>query len=60
MAYESIAMNSFTSQSDAWSLAITIWEVFNLCRERPYSHLSDIEVLQNLENGELKVRFIYV
>jgi hypothetical protein len=60
LACECADANEFTSQSDVWALAVTIWEVFDLCSDRPYSQLDDLQVLNNLTQmnatGDLMVR----
>lgn len=60
MAIESLNTGIF--ETDAWSLATTIWEIFELCAQRPYSQLNDLEVLNNLQHsdGELKVRIMHI
>ncbi|XP_065067872.1 discoidin domain-containing receptor 2-like isoform X2 [Rhopilema esculentum] len=47
MAPESLFYGTFTSQSDIWSFAVTVWEMFTFARETPYSHLSDQQVIEN-------------
>lgn len=46
----------YTTKSDVWSFAVTLWEILTLARETPYQELSNAEVMQNLshlhyENG---------
>lgn len=52
----------FTSKSDVWAFGVTMWEVLNLCREQPYSELSDLQVIDNIQNlystGSLKVKLL--
>ncbi|CAH2316945.1 discoidin domain-containing receptor 2-like isoform X1 [Pelobates cultripes] len=47
MAWESILLGKFTTSSDVWAFAITLWEMFTLCKEQPYSVLSDEQVIEN-------------
>jgi discoidin domain receptor family protein 2 len=37
----------FSTKSDIWSFAATIWEVMTFAREQPYNELSDEQVIEN-------------
>ncbi|XP_065345024.1 discoidin domain-containing receptor tyrosine kinase B isoform X3 [Cloeon dipterum] len=48
MAWESVLLGKFSSKSDVWSFAVTLWEVLTFAREQPFEELSDAKVLENL------------
>ncbi|KAH0950275.1 hypothetical protein HN011_010579, partial [Eciton burchellii] len=48
MAWESIFLGKYTTKSDVWAFAVTLWEILNLGRRVPYEHLSDEEMVQSL------------
>lgn len=50
LPWESILLDRYTCSSGVWSLAVTIWEVVGLAREKPFQHLSNEEVIQNAEH----------
>ncbi|XP_050722151.1 discoidin domain-containing receptor 2-like isoform X1 [Eriocheir sinensis] len=52
MAWESILLGKFTTKSDVWSFAVTLWEILTMAREQPYEELTDEQVIEN-------VSFIY-
>ncbi|ESO96071.1 hypothetical protein LOTGIDRAFT_116145 [Lottia gigantea] len=47
MAWESILLGKFTTKSDVWSFAVTLWEVLTFAKEQPYESLSDEQVIEN-------------
>lgn len=48
MAPESVYQAKYTTKSDVWSFAITLWEILTLCRRQPYDSLNDPNVMENL------------
>uniref|UniRef100_A0A3Q2YUM5 Discoidin domain-containing receptor 2 n=1 Tax=Hippocampus comes TaxID=109280 RepID=A0A3Q2YUM5_HIPCM len=47
MSWESILLGKFTTASDMWAFAVTLWEILNFCKEQPYSQLTDEQVIEN-------------
>ncbi|KAI5734194.1 hypothetical protein M8J77_003678, partial [Diaphorina citri] len=50
MAWESIVKGKFTSKSDAWSFAVTLWEILTFAREQPYEDFSDQRVVEHISH----------
>lgn len=50
MAFESF-YGKFSVKSDVWSYGVTVWEIFTLARNEPYSELSDEEVITDAIKG---------
>lgn len=43
-AWESVLRGKYTTKSDVWAFAVTLHEIFTLCRRRPYEHMTEAEV----------------
>uniref|UniRef100_A0A8D8YYZ7 Discoidin domain-containing receptor 2 n=1 Tax=Cacopsylla melanoneura TaxID=428564 RepID=A0A8D8YYZ7_9HEMI len=50
MAWESIVKGKFSSKSDAWSFAVTLWEILTFAREQPYEDFSDQRVVEHVSH----------
>ncbi|KAF4518476.1 hypothetical protein B566_EDAN006481 [Ephemera danica] len=48
MAWESVLLGKYTSKSDVWAFAVTLWEILTFAREQPFEDLSDAKVLENV------------
>ena len=51
MAFECF-YGKFSQKSDVWAFGITMWEIFNLAKEQPYSDMSDKQVVQDALKGK--------
>ena len=50
MATESF-FGIFSEKTDVWAFGITMWELFTLAKEDPYSHLTDAQVVDDAVKG---------
>ncbi|KAG8244424.1 DNA damage responsive protein [Homalodisca vitripennis] len=50
MAWEAVLLGKFSSKSDVWSFAVTLWEILTFAREQPYEELGDDKVIDNLSH----------
>ncbi|XP_055850149.1 discoidin domain-containing receptor 2-like isoform X2 [Episyrphus balteatus] len=48
MSWESVLLGKFTSKSDVWSFAVTLWEILTFAREQPYENMTDEKVIENI------------
>ena len=51
MAYECF-YGKFSQKSDVWAFGVTMWEIFTLAIEQPYSDMSDKQVVENALKGK--------
>jgi discoidin domain receptor family member 2 len=43
----SALQGKFSTKTDVWSFAVTLWEILTFARERPFESLTDEQVIQN-------------
>ena len=41
----------FSQKSDVWAFGVTMWEIFTLAKEQPYSDMSDKQVVEDALRG---------
>ena len=51
MAYECF-YGKFSQKSDVWAFCVTMWEIFTLTKEQPYSDMSDKQVVEDALRGK--------
>ncbi|XP_050524252.1 discoidin domain-containing receptor tyrosine kinase B-like [Daktulosphaira vitifoliae] len=50
MSWESAFMDKYSTKSDVWSFAVTLWEILHLAKCRPYEGLTEHQVVENLSH----------
>ncbi|KAF5296725.1 hypothetical protein FQA39_LY12425 [Lamprigera yunnana] len=48
MSWESVLLGKYSSKSDVWSFAVTLWEILSFAREQPFEEFNDSRVLENI------------
>ena len=51
MAYECF-YGKFSPKSDVWAFGVTMWEIFTLANEQPYTDMSDKQVVEDALRGK--------
>jgi serine/threonine protein kinase len=52
---EAIRNNLFSSKSDVWSFAVTVWEIFTY-GEHPWPYLNILEILEKIDNQNQRLK----
>ncbi|XP_034232480.1 discoidin domain-containing receptor 2-like isoform X2 [Thrips palmi] len=50
MAWESVFLGKYTTKSDVWAFAVTLWEMLHYCSAAPYPELDNPGVVDNLSH----------
>ncbi|KAK3922818.1 Discoidin domain-containing receptor 2 [Frankliniella fusca] len=50
MAWESVFLGKFTTKSDVWAFAVTLWEMLHYCTAAPYPDADNPGVVDNLSH----------
>ena len=51
MSYECF-YGKFSQKSDVWAFGVTMWEIFTLAKQQPYSDMSDKQVVEDALKGK--------
>ncbi|XP_003248013.1 discoidin domain-containing receptor tyrosine kinase B isoform X2 [Acyrthosiphon pisum] len=50
MSWESAFLDKYSTKSDVWSFAVTLWEILHLAKSRPFEGFADHRVVENLSH----------
>nr|XP_018896259.1 PREDICTED: discoidin domain-containing receptor 2-like [Bemisia tabaci] len=50
LPWESVLLDKYTCPSSVWMFGVTLWELYSLARERPFTHFTNEQVIQNAEH----------
>jgi len=50
LPWENLVLGKFSESSSVWMIAVTIWELTTTAKERPYSSMSDTQVILNADH----------
>ena len=45
----------FSAKTDVWAFGVTMWEIFMLAKERPYSEMEDMELVNDAIESEQRI-----
>ncbi|XP_075230304.1 discoidin domain-containing receptor 2-like [Lycorma delicatula] len=48
LPWESILLDRYTCGSGVWAFGVTVWEILSYAKDKPFPHLTNDQVIQNL------------